>query len=94
MVKTDLEEMLKKTNPFDSGNPMTFADAFKLSLIVASVTTILAIFTGLTFENLIAEPLKCLFEFGRNWLIAFAGNFITLSGLEIYVHRNKEAETE
>jgi len=76
-------------NPFNAGNPMTFKEACIVSAISATAVMILNTVANATFGQVQAAPLEFLFNCGKTWLVAWAGNFITLTGLEQLVKKVK-----
>lgn len=80
-----------KINPFDAGNPMSWRDAATVAALGALAIWILTFLVNATIGQLRADPAEFAFEAVRAYLIAWAGNFISLTGLELLV---KKATTE
>lgn len=83
--------MKLKINPFDAGNPMTWRDAATVSAISAMAIWILTFLVNASIGEIRADAAEFFFEAVKAYLIAWAGNFITLAGLEQLV---KKATTE
>jgi len=77
-------------NPFNRGNPMTLKDATVVASAGATVVMILDVMANASLGQVRADPLEFLFNLGKSWLTAWAGNFITLAGLEQLVKRTQE----
>jgi len=79
-------------DPFNRGNPMTLKDAAVVSTLAATAIMILNVIASATVGQVRADPLAFCFELAKAWLVAWAGNFVTLSGLEIYISRTRKEE--
>jgi len=83
--------MKLKINPFDTGNPMSFKDAAKVATVVALVIWILNFFSAAQWNIIIADVGAWCFEAFRTYVVAWAGTFGALAGLEELI---KRGETE
>jgi hypothetical protein len=81
-------------NPFNRGNPMTFKDAAVVSTLAGVVITILNQVANATFQTVSASPVEFAFNCVKTFLVSWAGNFITLSGLEQLIKYTQEKETK
>ena len=79
-------------NPFDAGNPMSWRDAAMVSAVLALAIWILTFLANATAGQIRADPLEFVFEAIKTYLIAWAGNFIGLTGLEALVKKVKAEE--
>jgi hypothetical protein len=70
-----------KINPFNSSNPMSFRDAAIVSTISSLAVWILNFFANVSLGQVRADPAAFAFDCVKTYLAAWAGNFITLSGL-------------
>ena len=77
-------------NPFNTGNPMTLKDAAIVSTLIALVLWILQFFANAQYVAVVADPGAWIFEALKNYLVNWAGTFITLAGLEQYIKRTSE----
>jgi len=66
---------------------MTFKDAAIVSGVSATAVLILSHVANATFGQVSAAPAEFLFNAAKTWLVAWAGNFITLAGLESLVKK-------
>ena len=76
-------------NPFNRGNPMTFKDAAIVSTLIALVLWILQFFANAQYIIVVADPNAWVFEALKNYLVNWAGTFITLAGLEQLVKKKE-----
>jgi len=76
-----------KINPFDSGNPMSVKDAAEVALVGALAIWILTFLVDASIGQLRADPEEFLFEAVKAYVIAWAGNFISLAGLSELVKK-------
>jgi len=81
-------------NPFEQGNPMTFKDAAIVATIAAFVIWVLNFLANATAGQIRADPAAFCFEAVKTYLIAWAGNFMTLSGLAQLIKRAEEKPSE
>jgi len=79
-----------KINPFDVGNPMSLKDAAVISTVVAFVTWILTFIANTSLGQIRADPAEFAFNALKEYAIAWAGTFISLTGLEEYVKKTKK----
>ena len=86
--------MKLKINPFDAGNPMSWRDAATVSAVGALAIWILTFLVDATAGQIRADPLEFLFEAVKAYAIAWAGNFITLAGLQQLVARAEKESVE
>jgi hypothetical protein len=73
---------------------MTFKDAAIVSSIAGVTITILNQVANTTFQTVSASPVEFAFNCVKTFLASWAGNFITLSGLEQLIKYTKEKETK
>uniref|UniRef100_A0A6H1ZXR6 Uncharacterized protein n=1 Tax=viral metagenome TaxID=1070528 RepID=A0A6H1ZXR6_9ZZZZ len=76
-------------NPFSHSNPMTLKDAAVVSTIAAGTIWILNFLASATYAQIVADPPTWLFEAVKTYAVAWAGNFITLAGLEELIKRRE-----
>jgi len=69
-------------NPFSKGNPMTYKDAAIVSTLSAIAILILTQVANASFAVVAASPVEFAFNCVKTFLVAWAGNFVTLAGLE------------
>ena len=81
--------MKLKINPFNRGNPMTFKDAAIVSTLIALVLWILQFFANAQYVTVVSDPYAWVFEALKNYLVNWAGTFMTLAGLEQLVKRQE-----
>jgi len=81
-------------NPFNTGNPMSFKDAAVVSTLSSISITILNQVANATFQTVSASPVEFAFNCLKTFLVAWAGNFITLAGLEQLIKRKEEKPEE
>jgi len=74
-------------NPFNSVNPMSLKDAAVVATVVAFVTWILTFIANASLGQLRADPVEFIFEAIKTYLVAWAGTFISLAGLEQLVKK-------
>jgi hypothetical protein len=74
-------------NPFSKANPMTLKDAAIVATIAAVVIWILNYFSQISMDMIRTDPAAFLLDAVKTFLVAWAGNFMTLAGLEQLVHR-------
>jgi hypothetical protein len=74
-------------NPFSKENPMSLKDAAIVATIAAVVIWILNYFSQLTMDTIRTDPSAFVLDAVKTYLVAWAGNFMTLAGLEQLVHR-------
>ena len=74
-------------NPFDAGNPMSAKDAAVVAAIAAFVVWILTFLAEASYGVIAADPEAFLFEAVKTYAVAWAGNFIALTGLEAIVKK-------
>jgi len=79
-----------RINPFDTENPMDIKDAAVIATITAFVTWILSFLASATVGQIRADVVGFCFEALKVYAVAWAGNFITLAGLEQLVKRGGE----
>jgi len=79
-------------NPFNQGNPMTFKDAAVVSTLSSVAITILNVVANATFQTVTGSPGEFTFNCVKTFLVSWAGNFITLAGLEKLVGGKEEGE--
>lgn len=77
-------------NPFNSANPMTLKDAAVIATITAFVTWILSFLASATVGQIRADPAEFAFEALKMYAVAWAGNFMTLAGLEQVIKRREK----
>ena len=82
-----------KVNPFEENNPMGLKDAAAVATVAAFATWILTFVAAATLGQIRADPAAFIFEAVKVYLVAWAGNFITLTGLTELVKRSEEKET-
>lgn len=87
-VKGDMVKL--NINPFNAGNPMTLKDAAAVALIAAFAVWILQFFANAQWDIIVADAPRWVFEAVRNYLVSFAGIFVSLAGLEQLVKKSKE----
>ena len=83
-----------RINPFDAGNPMSMKDAATVAAIAAFVVWILSFLANASYGVVAADPEAFLFESVKIYAVAWAGNFITLAGLEAIVKKSAEESAE
>ena len=81
-------------NPFDAGNPMSWRDAATVSAVGALAIWILTFLVDASVGQIRADPLEFLFEAVKAYLIAWAGNFIALAGLQQLVEKARAESAE
>ena len=81
-------------NPFDAGNPMSFKDAAAVAAVAALAVWILTFLADASYGVVAADPEAFLFEAVKTYLVAWAGNFITLAGLQQLVARAEKESTQ
>ena len=81
-------------NPFNQSNPMTLKDAAVVATIAAFTIWILQFFANAQWIIIVADPAAWTFEAVKNYLVAWAGIFISLAGLEQIVHRGEVKSNE
>jgi len=79
-------------NPFNKGNPMTFRDAAIVSTLSSVAITILNVVANATYQTVTGQPGEFAFNCVKTFLVSWAGNFITLAGLEKLVGGKSEGE--
>lgn len=79
-----------RINPFNRNNPMSLKDAAVVSTIAAAAIWILNFLASATYAQIAADPATWIFEAVKTYAVAWAGNFITLAGLEQLVKRREE----
>jgi len=77
-------------NPFNTGNPMNLKDAAIIATITASVTWILTFVANASVGQIRADVAEFCFEAVKTYAVAWAGNFITLAGLEQVIKRTEQ----
>jgi len=77
-------------NPFNAGNPMTLKDAAVVATVVAFVTWVLTFLANASLGQVRADLADFVFEAVKTYLIAWAGSFISLAGLEQYIKRTEK----
>jgi small neutral amino acid transporter SnatA (MarC family) len=77
--------MLKKINPFNTSNPMSFRDAATIATIVAVVVWIMTFLASASIDQLRGDIVKWVFDAVKSLLIAWASTFMTLAGLDQYM---------
>jgi hypothetical protein len=82
--------MLKKINPFNTGNPMSFRDAATIATLVAVVVWILSFLANASIDQLRGDLAKWVFDAVKSLLIAWASTFMTLAGLDQYMQRKEK----
>ena len=81
-------------NPFDAGNPMSAKDAAVIAAVAALAVWILTFLANASYGVVEADPEAFLFEAAKTYLVAWAGNFIALTGLEQLVKKAREESAE
>lgn len=81
-------------NPFNTSNPMTLKDAAIISTISAGAIWILNFFASATWASISADPATWIFDAVKTYAVAWAGNFITLSGLEALIKHGEKPKPE
>lgn len=76
-------------NPFNAGNPMTLKDAAIVSTIAALAVWILGFFANAQWEIIIADPNQWVFNAIKDYLVSWAGIFVSLAGLEQLIKRGQ-----
>lgn len=71
---------------------MTWKDAATIATITAFTVWVLNFLSTAPYELIAADPQRFFFEAIRTYLVAWAGNFITLTGLEQYVKHKESGE--
>ena len=84
--------MKLKINPFDRGNPMSWRDAAAVAAIGALAIWILTFLVNATIGQIRADPEEFIFEAVKAYALAWAGNFIALTGLD-QLYKKVEAES-
>ena len=79
-------------NPFDQNNPMSFRDAAVVAAVAALAVWILTFVAEASLGEFRADPEAFIFDAIRTYLVAWAGNFITLAGLSHLVEQPEEEE--
>lgn len=82
--------MKLKINPFNRGNPMTLKDAAVVASISALAIWILNFLANASIMQLREDLAAFCFDAVKSYLVNWAGTFITLSGLERLVSKQKE----
>lgn len=94
-MTNSVKKALLQINPFNMGNPMTFKDAAIVSTIAAFVIMVLTQIANASFAQVSASPLEFGFNCIKTFMVSWAGNFITLSGLDQLIkYGQKKAEAE
>lgn len=73
---------------------MTLKDAAVVSMITALITFILTFFADASLGQVLKDPGAFIFDAVKTYMVAWAGNFLTLAGLEQYVKRTGKEESE
>jgi len=76
-------------NPFETSNPMSFKDAAVVATVAAFTTWILTFMVAASLGEIRADPADFVFEAVKAYLVAWAGAFITLTGLTEIVKRRE-----
>ena len=79
-------------NPFSRGNPMSLKDAAVVSTVVAFAVWVLGFFANAQWIIITADPEAWIFEALKNYIVNWAGTFVTLAGLEQLVKRGQSPE--
>jgi len=77
-------------NPFNKSNPMTFKDAAAVATLTAIAVWILNFLANATIGEIRVDPAAFAFDCIKTYLTTWAGNFITLAGLEQLMKRREE----
>jgi hypothetical protein len=89
-----VKTMKLSINPFNRGNPMSLKDAAVVSTLSSISITILNQVANATFQTVSASPVEFAFNCVKTFLVSWAGNFITLAGLEQLIKRAEEKPSE
>ena len=81
-------------NPFDSSNPMSFKDAAVVAAVAALAVWILTFLSEASLGEIRVDPEAFIFDAVKTYLVAWAGNFITLAGLSELVKRAEKEGSE
>ena len=81
-------------NPFDAGNPMSFKDAAVVALVIAAVTAALGFFDPWTYDMIVEEPGRFMFELFKDVIKTAAATFISLAGLSQLVEKARAESAE
>ena len=79
-------------NPFSSSNPMSFRGAAVVAAVAALAVWILTFLSEASLGEIRVDPEAFIFDAIRTYLVAWAGNFITLAGLSHLVEQPEEEE--
>lgn len=77
-------------NPFNEGNPMTLKDAAVVATVVAFIIWVLGFFANAQYLIIVEAPKQWIFNAFKDYLVNWAGTFVTLAGLEQLVKREKK----
>jgi len=77
-------------NPFNTSNPMSLKDAATVAAIAALAVWILQFFANAQWDIIVCDPARWVFDAIKNYLVTFAGIFVSLAGLEQLVKKAKE----
>ena len=81
-------------NPFNRSNPMSFQDAATVAAVAALAVWILTFVAEASLGEFRADPEAFIFDAVKTYLVAWAGNFITLAGLSELVKRAEKEGPE
>ena len=77
-------------NPFETSNPMGLKDAAAVATVAAFATWILTFLAAASLGEIRADPEAFIFEAVKDYLVAWAGTFIALTGLTELVKRSEK----
>jgi len=84
--------MIDRINPLNRDNPMSLKDAAVVSTVAAFAIWVLNFLASVTAGQIRADPWAFCFDAVKTYLVAWAGNFITLTGLSQIIKPKEEAE--
>jgi hypothetical protein len=70
-----------KINPFDSANPMSFRDAAIVSTVSSFAVWALTFLANASLGQIRLDPAAFAFDCVKTYLAAWAGQFLSLTGL-------------
>jgi hypothetical protein len=77
-------------NPFADANPMSLKDAAIVASIAAFAIWVLQFFANAQYNIIVSDPGLWCFEAIKNYVVNWAGTFVSLAGLEQLISRSKE----